>query len=163
MSSRAATRCPWPSGAGTYEARLILYDPRQDIALLRVPTASAPALRLASTAPQRGTRRRPPWVTPAVVRSPSSRPSSPRAFDAAGPDIYGAGSVTRSIVELRADVRRGDSGGPLLTAPGVVGGVIFGASRVDAGVGYALAASSVATEIREGSDTARPRWPPAPA
>jgi S1-C subfamily serine protease len=138
-------------GGDTYEARLILYDPRQDIALLRVPTASAPALRLAATSPQRGTDAGalghpgggPLALIPAVVTA---------AFDAAGPDIYGAGSVTRSIVELRADVRRGDSGGPLLTAPGVVGGVIFGASRVDAGVGYALAASSVATEIREGTN-----------
>ncbi len=137
-------------GGNTYEARLILYDPRQDIALLRVPTASAPALRLADTAPQRGTEAGalghpgggPLTLIPAVVTA---------AFDAAGPDIYGVGSVTRSIVELRADVRQGDSGGPLLTAPGVVGGVIFGASRVDPGVGYALAASSVATEIREGS------------
>jgi S1-C subfamily serine protease len=137
-------------GGRTYEASLILYDPQQDIALLRAPTASAPALRLSDTVPPRGTVAgalgHPGGgdltVIPAVVTA---------EFDAAGPDIYGAGSVTRSIVELRADVRRGDSGGPLLIAPGVVGGVIFGASRVDAGVGYALAASSVATEIREGT------------
>jgi S1-C subfamily serine protease len=137
-------------GGRTYEARLTLYDPRQDIALLLVPTASAPALRLADTPPERGTEAAalghpgggPLQLIPAVVTA---------EFDAAGPDIYGSGSVTRAIIELRADVRRGDSGGPLLTAPGVVGGIVFGASRVDTGVGYALAASSVATEIREGT------------
>ncbi len=137
-------------GGRTHEAHLTLYDPRQDLALLWVPTASAPALRLASTAPQRGTRA-------AALGHPGGGPLSliPAAvtaqFDAAGPDIYGSGSVTRAIVELRADVRRGDSGGPLLTAPGVVGGIVFGASRVDAGVGYALAAASVASEIGEGA------------
>jgi len=134
----------------SYQARLILFDPKQDIALLDVPTASAPALRLADAIPERGTDAAalghpgggPLSLIPAVVTA---------QFSAAGPDIYARDSVTRTIVELRADVRRGDSGGPLLTAPGVAGGIIFGASRIDAGVGYALAASAVATEIREGA------------
>jgi S1-C subfamily serine protease len=141
-------------GGRVYAAELTLYDPRQDIALLRVPDASAPALRLADTPPERGTDAAALGhpgggalqLIPAVVTA---------QFDAAGPDIYGDGSVTRAIVELRADVQRGDSGGPLLTAPGVVGGIVFGASRVDPGVGYALAASSVANEIRESTTATR--------
>ena len=86
-------------------------------------------------------------VIPAVVTA---------TFSADGPDIYGSGAVSRSIVEVRAGVRRGDSGGPLLTASGVVGGIVFGASRTDATVGYAIAADSVATELREGATHARP-------
>jgi len=134
----------------TYGATLILFDPRQDVALLRVPSVSGPALQLAGSAPRRGAQAAALGfpgggglaVIPAVVTS---------SFVADGPDIYGSGVVSRSIVELRAGVRRGDSGGPLLTAPGVVGGIVFGASRSDASVGYAIAADSVATELREGA------------
>ncbi len=137
-------------GGQTYEAHIILFDPGQDVALLRVPTASAPVLRLATTTPERGTEAAalghpqggPLAVIPAVVTA---------GFDASGPDIYGNGSFTRGIVELRANVQRGDSGGPLLTAAGLVSGIVFGASRFEPGVGYALAAAAVGTEIHEGT------------
>jgi S1-C subfamily serine protease len=132
----------------TDRATLVLFDPSQDIAVLRLASMSAPALRLASSAPTRGTMAAalghpgggPLTSIPAVVTS---------EFAASGPDIYDRGDVTRDIVELRADVRRGDSGGPLITAPGLVGGIVFGASRITPGVGYAIAADSVATEIRQ--------------
>jgi uncharacterized membrane protein required for colicin V production len=137
-------------GGTTHRATLVLFDPEQDVALLRVAGATAPPLRLAGDPPARGTAAaalghpggRGLTAIPAIVTA---------AFDAAGPDIYERGSVTRSIVEVRADVRRGDSGGPLMVDRGVVGGIVFGASRAAPGVGYAIAASSVATEIREGA------------
>ncbi len=44
----------------------------------------------------------------------------------------------RSVVELTSQIRRGNSGGPLVVEPGVVGAVIFGASRVSPEVGYAI-------------------------
>src|SRR5205823_3962079 len=75
----------------------------------------------------------------------------PAEFTALGPDIYDHGRVSGAIVGVRADVRRGGSGGRLLTAPGLVGGIVFGASRTSPGVGYAISANSVAAEIREAS------------
>ncbi|MDP9271636.1 MAG: MarP family serine protease [Chloroflexota bacterium] len=139
----------------THTATLILFDPRQDVALLRVPSVTGPVLDLAGSTPQRGTQAAALGfpggggltVIPAVVTS---------SFVAEGPDIYDRGTVSRSIVELRAGVRRGDSGGPLLTSPGIVGGIVFGASRADPTVGYAIAASSVAVELREGSARSSP-------
>src|SRR5439155_20074023 len=95
--------------------------------------------------------------TTAAVGHPGMRrlavfPSDVTAeFTALGPYNYDNGRVSRAIVEVRADVRRGDSGGPLLTAPGLVGGIVFGASRTSPGVGYAIAANSVAAEVRESS------------
>lgn len=142
-------------GRDTFSATLVLFDPRQDVALLRVEGGSAPALRLASSTPQRGTQAAALGhpnggdltTVPAVVTA---------SFSADGPDIYDHQTVNRQIVELRADVRRGDSGGPLVVSPGVVGGIVFGASRIDPNVGYAIAADSVATELRDGeSRTAR--------
>jgi S1-C subfamily serine protease len=134
-----------------HRATLILFDPRQDVALVRVGSVSGPPLRLATTSPSRGTQAAALGypgggalsVIPAVVTA---------SFQANGPDIYDRGEVSRTVVELRADVRRGDSGGPLLTQPGVVGGIVFGASRLDPNVGYAIAAESVAVELREGAN-----------
>jgi S1-C subfamily serine protease len=136
------------SGGRAFSATVVLYDPQQDVAVLRVPDTSQPALRLAGQTPERGTDAvalgfpggGPLAFVPAVVT---------QAFDAAGPDIYNSGSTSRQIVELRADVQRGDSGGPLIVAPGVAGGIVFGASRTNAAVGYAISANSVATEIRQ--------------
>jgi S1-C subfamily serine protease len=133
----------------SFRATLVLYDPEQDVALLRVPSATRQALRLASATPPRGTRAAalghplggPLTIIPAVVTT---------SFDARGPDIYDRTLVSRTIVEVRAQVRRGDSGGPLMTGMGVAGGIVFGASRVDPGVGYAISAASVATELRDG-------------
>lgn len=140
-------------GDSTQRATLVLFDDRQDIAVLRLPTMTAPPLRLAQNPPQRGMAAAalghpgggPLTVIPAVVTS---------HFTASGPDIYDQGSVTREVVEVRADVRRGDSGGPLLIRPGLVGGIVFGASRTTSGVGYAIAANSVAREILDASTRA---------
>ena len=132
----------------TERATLVLFDARQDIAVLRVASMSAPALRLAESPPERGT-------PAAALGHPGGGPLTAIAaiitaqFNATGPDIYDHGSVTRAIIEVRADVRRGDSGGPLLIEPGLVGGIVFGASRISPGVGYAIAANSVASEIRD--------------
>ena len=56
------------------------------------------------------------------------------------PDIYGQGSYSHSVVELRSEIRRGNSGGPLVMGPATVGGVVFGASTTASDVGYAIGA-----------------------
>ena len=48
-----------------------------------------------------------------------------------GRDIYDQTRVKRDILELRAEVDRGDSGGPLILKDGTVGGVVFAESRTD--------------------------------
>jgi S1-C subfamily serine protease len=68
-------------------------------------------------------------------------------YDITGPDIYGEGHVPHSVVEVRGEIRRGNSGGPLVTAPGVVGAVVFGASRTSADVGYAIGADQAREAI----------------
>lgn len=143
------------SGTSRFDATLTLFDPRTDLALLRLVGASGPPLQLAGAPPARGTQGvalghplgGPLTAIPAAITA---------RYQAVGPDIYGSGSVTRSVLELRADVQRGDSGGPLLVAPGVVGGIVFGASRTSGGVGYALSASAVSQEITTGSRASAP-------
>ena len=58
--------------------------------------------------------------------------------NARGDDIYGRSGVTRELYALRAGVRPGNSGGPLLRTDGSVAGVIFARSLDDPQTAYAL-------------------------
>jgi S1-C subfamily serine protease len=126
-------------GGTTFRTTVVLFDPNVDVAVLYAPGAGAPALRLAEAPPARGT-------TGVALGYPGGGPLSVTKaavtanYDVPGPNIYGEGRYPHAVVEMRADVERGSSGGPLLVGPGVVGGVVFGESRSVADVGYAISA-----------------------
>ena len=126
-------------GGATFDAAVVAFDDEADLALLNVPAAGAQPLQLASTTPTRG-------ATGVAIGYPGGGELTVTAagvtasHDISGPNIYGQGSYSRSVVELRSAIRRGNSGGPLVIEPGLVGGVIFGASRIDPEVGYAIGA-----------------------
>jgi S1-C subfamily serine protease len=129
-----------------HDATPVLVDPSFDIALLAVRDLDAVPLRFASHDPERGdlgaTLGYPGGgrltILPAAVAS---------SYPATGHDIYSRDRVRRQILELRAEVDRGDSGGPLILEDGTVGGVVFAEARTDPEVGYALAASEVAEHV----------------
>jgi len=79
------------------------------------------------------------WVGAARVRS---------TLDAAGQDIYGTSGVVRQIYSLRAQVRRGASGGPVLDRRGEVVGMVFASSLDDPDTGYALTLDEIAPVLR---------------
>jgi S1-C subfamily serine protease len=136
-------------GAGLHDAVPVLFDPDLDVVLLWVPGLDAPPLRFAREEPERGTVGAALGfpgggrltIIPAAVAG---------AYDARGLDIYSESTVTRPILELRAAVDRGDSGGPFVLADGTVGGVIFAEARSDDEVGYALSGVAVAARIAPG-------------
>ncbi|MGH2635798.1 MAG: MarP family serine protease [Actinomycetota bacterium] len=136
------------TGAGeSQEATTVLFDPGLDIAVLRVPE-TPPALPLAADA-ERGDGG-------AVLGYPGGGPLSGepaailRAIEAAvGRDIYGSGEAVRSILELQAVVRPGNSGGPFVLADGTVAGVVFAASSAEDDVGYAIAADEVRPRVED--------------
>lgn len=129
-----------------FDADVVLFDAALDLAVLRAPDVTVAPLELAAAAPDRGDASAALGHTgggrlrtiPAVVS---------RTLGALGRDIYGRSVVRREVVEIRGDVRPGDSGGPLILADGTVGGVIFSESRVDRSVGYALAPEAVRPKI----------------
>lgn len=131
---------------GVLDAIVVAFDPALDLAVLRVPGMAAPPLALADSDPARGDVGAalgypgggPLVVTPAAVAG---------AYSATGRDIYDRNRVTRRILELRAEVDRGDSGGAFVLRDGTVGGVVFAESRSDPDVGYALAVSAAAPII----------------
>ena len=133
-------------GADARDAEAVMFDPTVDLALLHVPSLQGPVLRFATSNPSRGalgaalgyTGGGPLQVLPAAVAG---------SYPATGRDIYGQDRITRDILELRAAVEPGDSGGPLILEDGSVGGLVFAESRTDPEVGYALTPSAVANRI----------------
>ena len=77
----------------------------------------------------------------------ATAPASWRAFPAESRDIYGRGLTVRNVYELDADVRPGNSGGPLVLPDGEVLGVVFSRSTTETDVGYALTSPDVATRV----------------
>lgn len=127
-------------------AVVVLFDPELDVALLRVDGLAAPSLAFASEEPSRGALGATfgyPGGGGAVVEPAAVADT----YDAEGLNISGTSRVTRRIIELRARVEPGDSGGPLLLTDGTVGGVVFAESRSDPNVGYALSPTDVAVAI----------------
>jgi S1-C subfamily serine protease len=55
------------------------------------------------------------------------------------------------VFMVRAQVRSGNSGGPLVDPSGIVIGVVFGASVEDADTGFSLTAKQVRPVIQEAS------------
>jgi S1-C subfamily serine protease len=62
----------------------------------------------------------------------------------------------RDVIEMRASVAPGDSGGPVLLADGTVGGITFSQSRDLADIGYALSPVAVASDVVDTLDSHQP-------
>jgi S1-C subfamily serine protease len=135
-------------GHGSYRARVVLFDPQRDVAVLYVPRLPAAPLRF------RGPARR--GANAIVAGYPldhgfTAVPARVGSISLAHTqNIYLQGSVTRSIYSIRARVRPGNSGGPLLAPDGAVYGVVFAASVSENDVGYALTAGEVAPDVHRG-------------
>jgi hypothetical protein len=138
----------------TLDAVPVVFDPKLDVALLHVPGLGARSLAFAGHDPDRG-------ALGATLGYPGGGALTilPAAvagrYPATGHDIYGTDTVRRQILELRAAIDRGDSGGPLILEDGTVGGVVFAEARTNEDVGYALSATEVSAAVEPGvGDTA---------
>ncbi|MGZ5354189.1 MAG: MarP family serine protease [Actinomycetota bacterium] len=124
-------------------ATTVLFDPELDLAVLRVAQTPGAVLELATTDSTRGD-------AGAVIGFPGGGPLDARRAavlrlleNVVGRDIYGEDEAERSVLELQAVVRPGNSGGPFVLADGTVAGVVFAASSTDEGIGYAITADEV--------------------
>lgn len=131
-----ASRLQVEWGTETLPARVVLFDPDRDLAVLSVDDLDAPALRLGSELERGQSAVVPgyPLDGPYTVVSARVRAT----LSARGYDIYSAGKVVREIYSLNTTVRPGNSGGPLLDTQGRVVGVVFARSLEDDRTGYAL-------------------------
>ena len=134
---------------GRYGARVVVFDPERDLAVLPCPDLPAARARLRRRAPTAATR---PWsrASPAAGPTGSRRPGSATRSTPAARTSTTAAQVTREVFSLYADVEPGNSGGPLLSPDGGVYGVIFAKSLDDADTGYALTIDEVAARRAAG-------------
>jgi S1-C subfamily serine protease len=130
----------------SYGAVPVLVDLELDIALLYARDLDAPALQFTDTEPTRGALGA-TFGYPGGQNAEVQPATVAAVYEATGLDVTGNARVTRRIIELRAQIRPGDSGGPLLLENGSVGGVVFAQSRVDPTVGYALSPIEVSQRV----------------
>jgi S1-C subfamily serine protease len=136
------------AGDREIRATVVYYNPDIDIAVLAVDGLRGSVLHFS-----RGGRPRQPA---AVLGYPQDGPYNVQSARIRGeqrlrsPDIYGEGTVVREVFSLRALVRPGNSGGPLVSSAGRVLGVIFAASVTDEDTGYALTTTQVADAAAQG-------------
>lgn len=133
-------------GTRQLEAEVISYDPEVDVAVLDVPDLEADPLQFRPDPagvgedaiilgyPMDG----PYTVTPGKIRE---------RIRLRGPDIYDQGTVTRDVYTVRAVVRSGNSGGPMIAPDGRVLGVVFGAALDDSETGFVLTGDQVAAAL----------------
>jgi uncharacterized membrane protein required for colicin V production len=131
---------------GDYPARVVHFDPEVDIAVLAVPRLRAEPLQFAPETALAGDSAvvlgypldGPYRATPARVRG---------RINLRGPDIYDANTVQRDVFTVRAEIRSGNSGGPMVAPDGKVVGVVFGAAVEDPETGFTLTAEQVRAEV----------------
>ncbi|MFF3905164.1 MarP family serine protease [Streptomyces sp. NPDC001848] len=137
-----------------YAARVVLFDPDRDVAVLYVPDLRAPVLRFDDGA-KRGD-------AAVVAGYPQDGDLTLRAatvankIQATGQNIYNTDTVTREIYSIRSTVLPGNSGGPLLTTDGEVYGVVFARSTSDQETGYVLTADEVAGDAQRAANATAP-------
>jgi S1-C subfamily serine protease len=126
-------------GEPPVSGRVVAFDPANDLALIAVSGLETPPLAIASAAA---------GADVGVAGYPFGGP-----FELRPARVMSVGSVTieeggrtstREVMALAADVDQGNSGGPVLTGDGAVGGVVFAKSESVANVGYAIPAGTLA-------------------
>jgi S1-C subfamily serine protease len=104
---------------------VLVFDPRNDIAVLRVPALDERPLPLAA--------RQPSGTSAGIIGYPENGPLRIRAGRIGAAErvrtenAYGQGPVLRTIVPLRGLVQPGNSGGPMVDAAGQVVATVFAA------------------------------------
>jgi S1-C subfamily serine protease len=132
------------------DATPIFYEPRLDLALLRVG-AALPTLPISSE--------RREGEDAAVLGYPEDGPYSlaPARIGETratiSEDSYGNGPVERTITALSGDVRSGNSGGPLVDPDGDVVGTVFAATTSGPQGGFAIPAEQVREALRQTTES----------
>lgn len=136
---------------GMADANVVHYDPLDDVALLRTTDLPLEPMQWADQEAR-------PGDDAVVLGFPESGPfkATPARLTEniiiRGPDIYSSTRHERQSYVLKADVRHGNSGGPLITPQGQILGLVFGAGVNNDQTGYALTHAEVQPHIDEAMD-----------
>jgi uncharacterized membrane protein required for colicin V production len=124
-------------------ARAVVFDRKNDVAILAVPGLDAPALAVAD--PKSG-------HAVAILGFPGNGAFTAipgrigRTAAVLSRDAYGHGPVERTITSVRGKVRHGHSGGPAVDENGAVEATVF-ASRLDGKSGFGVPSDLVRGDL----------------
>jgi S1-C subfamily serine protease len=128
--------------------QVLVFDPTDDIAVLRASSLGLRPLSLAGDAAA--------GTAGAILGYPENGPFNVepgrigRTQTVVTQDAYGRGPVSRLLTPLRGLVRPGNSGGPLVDADGAVLTTVFAATvHASPRGGYGVANATVATVLRQ--------------
>ncbi len=131
---------------GKHGAKVVLFNPNLDIAILRAENLAGSPLLLNSERAKDGT-------SVAVLGYPSGAgfTAGPgvvlETFNARGRNIYNQGETMREVYSVKTDIQHGNSGGPMIDKMGHVIGVVFAESINYEHVGYALTMQQIIAEL----------------
>ncbi|MGD9527982.1 MarP family serine protease [Pseudonocardia sp.] len=136
------------------DARVVVYDPNVDVAVLRVPDLDADVLPFDREVADVGSDAivigypldGPYTAAPAKIR---------QRIQLNGPNIYDNGEVSRDVYTVRAKVQSGNSGGPMIDPQGEVVGVVFGAALDDSETGFVLTSEQVQAAFQQAQGRTR--------
>ncbi|MBC2932433.1 MarP family serine protease [Nocardioides sp. zg-1228] len=129
-------------------ATVVLYDADLDVAVLALPDTGSSPLAFDTQAEPRDPVAVLGYPQDGPYAVASGRIRSEQRLRS--PDIYGEGTVIRQVFSLRALIRPGNSGGPIVTSAGDVAGMVFAASVSDPDTGYALTSDQLADSAASG-------------
>ena len=132
-------------GKAARQGRVVYFDPDRDLAVIAVdrldadplpmsPTLTANTLAVVQGYPYGG----PLTSGGAKVLAVSTAPM---------PDVYGQKVTDREVYALAAQVRPGNSGGPLLTTDGKAAGIVFARSEKEPNLGFAMTQAELAPVV----------------
>jgi uncharacterized membrane protein required for colicin V production len=124
---------------------IVYFDSSHDLAVLAVPGLDAAPLGLSPSlqAGQNAAIEGYPFGGPFSASGASIISVGVATVD----DIYGKTTSDRDVYTLGADVREGDSGGPVLTGEGAVAGIVFARNSTTNNVGYAMTMTEIVPVI----------------
>jgi S1-C subfamily serine protease len=134
-------------GGPSRDAQAVAYDPRNDLAVLRVDGLDAPLLQQ-----NEGQRAGAPV---AILGFPKDGPfrATPGRLGATetviSQDAYGSGPIRRRMTALRGEVRSGNSGGPAVDRSGRVVTTVFAASQSRPKGGFGVPVGIVAARLAQ--------------
>lgn len=135
-------------------AEPIDFDPRNDIAVLRVPGLGLHALPIASSSPTA--------TAGAILGYPEDGPFNAQparigqTLNVDTDNAYGQGPILRLVTQLRGLVRPGNSGGPVVSSSGKVLATVFAAIASGSGHGgFAVPDSLVRAQLRVAESRSR--------
>ncbi len=136
-------------GAPARQGRIVYFDPVNDLAVIAVDHLQAPVLTIAPTLAANSV---------AVVQGyPYGGPLTSGGAQVVAvettplPDIYGHGATDREIYALAAQVRPGNSGGPLLTTAGQAAGLVFARAEKNPDLGFAMTTAELLPVVAQAS------------